>query len=56
MVLEKELTVLYFDLQVAEGDCVCHTGCNLSLYDLKAHLHSDILCLIRPLLLIVPVL
>ena len=40
MVLEKELRALHLDLQAAEGT-VCHTGCCLSIGDLKACPYSD---------------
>ena len=42
VVLEKELRVLHLDPQAAEGGCV-HTECSLSIEDLKARLHNDIL-------------
>lgn len=48
---EKELTVLYLDLQSAAGVCV-HTG--LCIGDLKDHPHSDTLLPLRPHFLIVP--
>jgi hypothetical protein len=50
MVLEKELRVLYFDLQASEGDYV-HVGHSLSIRNLKAHPHGDTLSPTRPPLL-----
>ena len=43
MVLEKELIVLYPDLQVAEVKTESHTGYSLSIRDLKVSHHSDTL-------------
>jgi hypothetical protein len=52
LVLKKELRFLHLDPKSEEGDYV-HTGCSLSIYKIsKPHLHSDILPLTRPHLLI----
>jgi hypothetical protein len=48
-VVLEELRVLHFDLQVAEGNCM--TRGSLSIYNLKAHPHSDTLPPTRPHLL-----
>ena len=48
--LEKGLRALHLNLQVTE-ETLCHTGQNLSIYDLKAHLRDDILPVKRALLL-----
>ena len=52
MVLEKELRVLHLDPKAAEGDCLSYS-IELSICDLWAHLHSDILPPTKPHLLIV---
>jgi hypothetical protein len=44
IVLEKELRVLH------RKETVSHTECSLSIYDLKAGLHSDTLPPTRPCL------
>jgi hypothetical protein len=43
LVLEKELRVLYLDLKASRRRLSFHTGQNLSIEDLKPHLHIEVL-------------
>jgi hypothetical protein len=51
MALGKKLRVLHLDSEAVDLWTVCYNGHSLSIYDLKAHLHTDILPTTRPHLL-----
>lgn len=48
MVMEQELRVPHFDPKATGRKLSLHTGCSLSIGDLKACFHSDTLLPTRP--------